>query len=288
VILAGTLFGVAAAIAWGAGDFAGGLATRRSSVVAALVAGQFFGAILAGAIFLAAREPMPPSNALMLGALAGLSGAVGLGSFYRALRDAPMGIAGPVVAVIGAGVPAVVSALRGERLDGLRLVGIVVALVAVVTSSMPASPPQQLPGEPRSARRGALVPVVAAGLGFAGFFLLMDASLAAGAGLWWAVLLARLCALAAVVAVGLVIRATMRVPRSVLPIVLIAGIGDVGGNAFFALANAEGPLSVAAVLSSLYPVTTLLLARVILGERLTNVQLVGVSLALVGIVLIST
>jgi drug/metabolite transporter (DMT)-like permease len=296
----GLLFGLASALSWGTGDFAGGLASRRASIIAALLGSQGFGLLFATLIFLVAREPAPVLGALGWAALAGLSGAVGLGSFYRAMRAGPMGIAAPVVAVVGAGIPALVGVVRGDVLDTPQLVGIGLALVAVAVVSIHAETPSR-DGEPpptdgakqnpeRSrgrARATAVAPMLVAGLGFAGFFLLIDQAAQAGAGIWWSVLAARVAALVAIVAVVLLFRLAARPARSDAPVLAVAGIGDVGGNAFFVLANAEGPLSVAAVVSSLYPVVTVLLARVLLGERLTKIQLVGVGLALAGIVLIS-
>ena len=297
---AGLLFGLASALCWGTGDFAGGLASRRASIAAALLGSQGFGLLFSALIFVVAREPTPALAALGWAGLAGLSGTVGLGSFYRAMRAGPMGIAAPVVAVVGAGIPAVVGVARGDALDTSQVVGIGLALIAVAVVSIhgeTTNSPNGVrgaheqpfhPGPSRHrARATAVAPMILAGLGFAGFFLLIDQATQTGAGIWWAVLVARAAALVAVVTVVVFFEVAARPARADAPVLAVAGIGDVGGNAFFVLANAEGPLSVAAVVSSLYPVVTVLLARVLLGERLTKFQLVGVALALAGIVLIS-
>jgi drug/metabolite transporter (DMT)-like permease len=128
---------------------------------------------------------------------------------------------------------------------------------------------------------------VCAGLGFAGFYLLMNEARGLGGELWWPVNAARATSLTGVLIVAGVTRARLIPPRDQVPLLVATGLGDLGGNTFFVQANAVGPLSIAAVVSSLYPVTTVLLARIVLGERLSRVQLAGVGLALVGIVLIT-
>ena len=290
----GLLFGLLSALSWGTSDFAGGLATRRSSVLATLLAGQGIGVVAAVVVLVFSAEKQGPAAALAWAAVAGLSGVTGLGSFYRAMATGTMGTVAPTVAVIGAGVPALVGVARGDALTAAQLVGIAAALASVAIVSRPS---EQDAAEARGAPVARSVPfIVLAGLGFAGFFLLMDQAADAGAGTWWSVVLGRTSAVAAVV--GALAWVRLRGTRAdnsgslaarfpPLTLVVLAGLGDVGGNAFFLLANAEGPLSIAAVVSSLYPVTTVLLASLFLRERLGRLQVVGVGLALAGIVLIA-
>jgi drug/metabolite transporter (DMT)-like permease len=281
-------FGLLSALSWGAGDFAGGLAARRLSVLMALAGGQTIG-LAAALVFLAfSGEAPPPVAALALASLAGLSGLFGLANLLRALATGPMGLVAPAVAVIGAGVPAVVGIVRGDVLSAVQIAGLVAALAAVTIASRPWDP-QAAPNSGPAAIAGSasLWLIVFAGLGFAGFYLLMNESRGLGGQLWWPVNAARATSLTGVLLVGLITRARLIPPRDQLPLLLATGLGDLGGNVFFVLANSVGPLSIAAVVSSLYPVTTVLLARVVLGERLSRIQLVGVGLALVGIVLIT-
>jgi len=285
LIVAGLLFGLASAVSWGAGDFAGGLASRRTSVLAALLAGQAVGLLTAGALLVASAELLPPLRALVWSGLAGLAGVVGLAALYGAMTRAPMGLVAPAVAVAGAGLAAVAGLLPGDVLTALQLCGLVAALAAVaVVSWRPAAGSR---AEVPTALAAALPLVVLAGFGFAAFFLLMDLAGADGARTWWPVVLARCTSVAAVGVAAAAARAPLVLGRGDIPIVAAAGLGDVGGNVFFVLANANGPLSLAAVTSSLYPVTTVLLAWIVLGERLRRLQLVGVALALAGLVLIA-
>jgi drug/metabolite transporter (DMT)-like permease len=220
-----------------------------------------------------------------------------------------MGLIAPLTALIGAGVPAAVGMIAGESVSTFSLVGIVVALIAVVLISLPSAPSDA--GERRALRIDVsdLPLVVVAGLGFAGFFLLLDRAVAAGGSIWWSLVFVRVAGLAMVlVAVAVVIgRASgpsvraraahvLGTPRlrlvpygmaGVIPLFALAGAGDFGGNAFFVLANEQDSLPVAVVLSSLYPVVTTALAVMFLHERLRPIQLVGVVLAIVGVTLIS-
>jgi drug/metabolite transporter (DMT)-like permease len=295
-------FGLLSALSWGAGDFAGGLAARRLSVLAALAGGQTVGLVAALCFLAFSREAMPSPSALGIASLAGLSGLVGLASFFRALASGPMGLVAPAVAVIGAGVPALVGIARGDDLSAVQIGGLVAALIAVTIASRPSEPGAGLEDQPgpdghravdsersrdRVDTRASLWLVVFAGLGFAGFYLMMNEARGLGAELWWPVSAARSTSLIGVLVVAAITRSRLIPPRAQVPLLLASGLGDLGGNTFFVLANAIGPLSIAAVTSSLYPVTTVLLARVVLGEKLSRLQLAGVGLALVGIVLIT-
>jgi drug/metabolite transporter (DMT)-like permease len=289
------------------------MASRRSSVVASLAAGQAVGFVAAVALLAGSSEAMPAPVALAWAVLAGASGVGGVGAFYLALSRATMGIVAPLTALIGAAVPAVIGIVAGEEVGGLRLVGLGVALAAVVLISLSGDRPGEVDTRARAARardtdavggterpfragarpsRGDAVLIVLAGLGFAGFFLGMDRAAAEGAESWWPILMVRMAGLSvvAVFVLSLVARRRpldLRVSRRVLPIYLVAGAGDLGGNVFFLFADAAGSLPVAVVVSSLYPVVTALLARSILAERLTRPQLAGVAAAVLGVGLIA-
>ncbi len=235
--------------------------------------------MLALGLALASGTPFPSPAAVGWALLAGAAGIVGLLAFYRGLATGAMSLVAPVAAVVGAGLPVAAGFAFGERLAAGQAVGIVAALAAVALVSRPSDGAS-------AGRRGTWLALFA-GLGFAVFFVGMDRAYVAGAGTWWPLPIART---ASVVITSLAVLATRRgghVLRAVSPIVVLSGVGDIAGNLGFMLARAQGPLGPAAVLGSLYPAVTVLLAWTFLDERLSRVHLAGVALAFAGIVLIA-
>jgi drug/metabolite transporter (DMT)-like permease len=267
-------------------------------VAAALGLGQLFGFLLALVVVVVSREPFPDPSFIPWAAAGGISGVVGLSAFYLALSRGTMGLVAPLTALIGATVPALVGIAAGETPGPVVATGMVVALAAVAVISLPEGSDRGRPslasfrtslGGARAAELGL---ILVAGLGFAGFFLGTAQARAVGGGVLWPLLAVRVSGLVlvwfgivALLATGTL--RTIRIRRSVLPMALLAGAGDTGGNLFFLLAIAQGTLPVAVVLSSLYPVQTTLLARFLLHERLSPLRLAGVALAVLGVVLIS-
>ena len=281
-----------AAVCWGAGDFCGGIAARLGGALVAAFTAQVVGLLLALGLLALAQEPTPPTAALALAALGGALGALGVGCFYLALSRGTMGLVAPLTALLAATIPALTGLARGDEVVPLVLVGMITALAAVVLISMPdrrlGSP--IMPSDHGSRAREWLL-IVGAGLGFGGFFLLIDASHDAGGAVWWPLFMVKSGGLAAVVVAAVVMVPLGRRPviilgSAVLLLGCLAGVGDLAGNLFFVLASGEGELSVVVVLSSLYPLSTALLARVFLHERLGPLRLAGVALALTGVVLI--
>ena len=239
---------------------------------------QSLGLAIALSVALVTRETFPAPLALGWAALAGVTGVLGLAAFYRALALDLMSLVAPLGAVTAAALPAVVGSLGGERLEPAQLAGITVALLAVLFLSWPRGAVRLTPDGLRLA--------LLAGLGFAGFYLASDRAQAAGAEAAWTLVAVRVAGLAAVA--PLLARARPRgVVRGLPRMVLLAGLGDAAGNLFFLTANLEGALSIAAVLSSLYPLTTVALAWLVLGERLDAVKVLGAVLAVLGVVLIA-
>jgi drug/metabolite transporter (DMT)-like permease len=240
---------------------------------------QLFGLAGALALIIVSREAAPVAAALAWGGAAGISGVVGLLGFYRALANGTMSLVAPVTSIIGAGIPALVGIVTGDVLSPLQVAGMACALAAVVIVSR---------GERHVDARSIDWPLVfLAGLGFAGFFIGIGRAHTLGGAMWWPLLAARLAPLALLIAGVVLLRRSIRVGATTLPLVGLSAFGDLGGNAFFLLAQSQGAFSVAVVLSSLYPVTTVLLAAVVLGERLKRGQAVGVLAALVGVALIA-
>ncbi|CAN5510955.1 hypothetical protein BH24CHL9_BH24CHL9_10760 [soil metagenome] len=215
-----------------------------------------------------------------------------MGCFYLALARGTMGLVAPLTALIAATIPAVVGIASGAHVAMLTLAGMLVAFVAVVLIALP----DRRLGTPvlatfHRSRLWEWALIVLAGLGFAGFFLAVDRSNLAGGEVWWTLVMVKVAGVAAVGLAGLVIvgvrRASRaRLLRAGLLVAFLAGVGDLGGNLFFVLASGMGDLAVIVVLSSLYPVSTAILARIVLHERLGPVRMAGVALAIGGVVLI--
>jgi drug/metabolite transporter (DMT)-like permease len=276
--LASVVFGLASAASWGAGDFSGGLATRRAPAAGVVIASQGVGIALLVVLALATGEAVPSAGQLGWAALAGANGAFGLLALYSALASGRMGIAAPISGVVGAVVPVLV----GMQIHGppgmIRLAGFALALVGVWLLSAAG-------GSAQGARSRELVLPFLAGVSFGLFLVFIHR--AGGAGILWPLTTARGTSIAVLVAIGLLTR-TLRLPgRPALALTALAGLLDTGGNAFFVLAARAGRLDVAGVLSSLYPAATVALACLLLGERLTGRQTAGAVATLVAIACVS-
>ena len=269
--------GLASAASWGAGDFSGGLASRRGSATGVVVASQGVGIALLVALATVTGEAAPTARPLAWAALAGANGAFGLLALYSALASGRMGIAAPVSGVVGAVVPVLVGAGVQGWPGALRLAGFALALVGVWLLTAAGD------GADQVGPRELTLPVLA-GVSFGLFLVFIHR--AGGSGILWPLTAARATSMGTLIAVGGVMR-TLRVPRSALGLTCLAGILDTGGNAFFVLAAQAGRLDVAGVLSSLYPASTVLLACLTLGERLTRRQTAGAVATLVAIACVS-
>lgn len=275
--LLGALFGLAAAASWGAGDFSGGLAARRSHAYMVVIVSGFVGLLLLIGLALLLGEPLSSLPDLTWGGAAGIAGAIGLVALYHGLAVGRMGIVAPVTAVVTATVPLFVGLFLEGIPAGLQLLGFGLALVAVWLFS-------QTGDETGIQVRELHLPLVA-GLGFA-FFLVVIGRVSQTAILW--PLAAARLASTSVLLIVVVATDQGRTPAiKQLPLMALVGILDTGGNALYALAAQVGRLDAAAILSSLYPGATVLLARFLLQERLTRQQWLGVVAALVAVVLIA-
>jgi drug/metabolite transporter (DMT)-like permease len=268
-------FGLLSALIWGAGDFCGGLATRRARPFSVVFVAEISGAVLLLLAALVFGQPLPQGVDLLWSGAAGLAGAVGLLGLYTALSRGHMGIVAPISAVIAALVPIAAGALLEGLPNTTQLAGFAVALAAVWLLSSGGTHGISL----RELRLALL-----AGLGFGFYFVLIDR--AAPASGFWNLTFARTFATVVLLALMLAMRHPLFPPRDVLPLNILNGALDAGGNLFFVLAATAGRLDVASVLASLYPGATVLLAWLLLGERLNRPQAVGVAAALLAIVLI--
>ncbi|MFZ4849801.1 MAG: EamA family transporter [Caldilinea sp.] len=271
------LLGVLAALSWGGGDFCGGLAARRTDVYSVVLVAEVAGALLLGGLALLYQEAWPALPSLWWASAGGLVGAVGLLALYRALATGHMGIVAPLTAVIAGATPVVFGVATEGWPELWQLGGFVTALLAVWLLAGTGG---------QSLHRVEVVYTLVAGLSFGTYFILIDRATSDGT-LFWKLAAARLLgALLLLAALG-VMRRPFRTTRAVLPLNLLGGLLDAGGNLFFALAAVAGRLDVAAILSSLYPGTTVLLAWALLGQRLNRPQLLGVAAALAAILLIA-
>jgi drug/metabolite transporter (DMT)-like permease len=281
------LVALGSSVLYGAADFLGGLASKRASTAWVVSISQAAGLIVLLAVLglLPAADPEPSD--LLWGAGAGLAGTLGVGLLYRALAIGTMGVVAPITAVCAVVLPVLVSIGRGEQAPPMTLGGIGLALVAIVLVS------QQGPAAPEvaAARRGhgglprgvphALLSGVAIGV----FFVVL-AEARPQSGLW-PLVGARAAAVPACLAVGALGGSSLRqTPRSAVITAAGAGIVDMTANVLYLLASRMGSLAVVVTLSSLYPASTVALARTVLGERLHRTQVVGVLCALVAVALI--
>jgi drug/metabolite transporter (DMT)-like permease len=275
-----TLLAGLSALMYGAGDFCGGLASRRMPLFTVLVFSQLVGLLVAVAAALAFGQRLPAAADVLWGAAAGVFGAAGLAALYRALATTLVAVASPVAAVTGAAIPVLMGLALGERPGVLAWAGIGVAVSAIVLlAAGPAEHARKV-----IAGRAALLGA-AAGVGFGMFFFSISRT-SSSSGLW-PLAAARCATITLVVLAAVLTRRSLRPGRTGFSIALLSGALDMGANIAFLLASRIGLLSVTAVVTSLYPGPTVLLAMLVFRERLTAPRVLGLALALAGVALIS-
>ncbi|RAY14756.1 hypothetical protein DPM19_13515 [Actinomadura craniellae] len=280
-----TILALGAALSYGVADFLGGAGARRIGALRMLLLSLPLGLLTLLLAALAAGGGATPQG-LAWGAAAGLAGGLGFITFYRALAIGPMSVIAPVSALTSAVLPVAVGTLDGERLNAGVLAGVVLCVVAIGLVSM------EGPGEEASPRAaGGFVMALLSGAGFGVFFVLLERA-GDDTGLW-PLVTARSAGFAAVLLAVLAIRLGGRrlgggpVTGGVLLLALGAGVLDATANALYFVAVHAGMLSLAAVLTSLYPAVTVLLARVVFSERLRAVQRIGLAVAAAGVALVT-
>ncbi len=272
----GVLFGVGSAAAWGTGDFAGGLAARRAGGMLVTGGAQVvgFGILL---VTVLALRPAPPAIAtIVLGALGGVAGGLGLAALYRGLGMGAMGLVSAISGVGGVLIPLSVGVLLwGNSIHPLQLAGVGFALAAVAAASGATT---------RGVSRNALLLAVVAAVGFGFWFVFLDR--ASEHDQLWALVASRASASLLVGGLAL-LRSKPTAFRPVARLIGLAGLMDVAANGMVVLSFATVPVGIAAALSGTYPLATMLLARTLLHEALPRLGVAAVALAVAGIVLIS-
>jgi drug/metabolite transporter (DMT)-like permease len=274
--LLAALFALSAATAWGSGDFTGGLASRRIGPFPTVLISYTIGLLALVMVALARFEMLPSLADLLWGTLAGLFGLAGLGCLLRGFATGRMGIVAPVSAVLATAIPVLFAAFTEGLPRALQFLGFGLALAGIWLFSRP---------EPLGGRPAGLGMALLAGLGFGTFFTAL--SQVGPTAVFWPLAAGRLAACGLMVVIALITRRPLIPPRAPLGLLALAGILDVGGNLFFLLATQSGRLDVAAVLGSLYPAVTALLAWLVAREHITRLQVMGVVAAILAIVLIT-
>jgi drug/metabolite transporter (DMT)-like permease len=278
--LLSAVYGLLAALSWGSGDFAGGLASRKTGPWRTVLYGEAIGLVLLFVVIAANPEPLPDTLTWFYAILAGALGTLGLMCLYMAMTQGKMSIAAPVSALLAAGLPVLVGAFTEGLVDLLTFLGFATALAAVWFVSQGDGDVKSLLNHLADLR----LPLLA-GLGFGAYFVTMN--VATRDATYWPMVAGRASGLAIIFVFILLRRDGWAVQREAWPILGVNGVLDVGGNFFYILAGQTGRMDVAAVLASLFPATTVLLARIVLGERLSRRQAFGVALALLAILLLT-
>jgi drug/metabolite transporter (DMT)-like permease len=275
--VAAVVLALAAAGSWGIADFVAGFQARRRPVLVVIAYSIPSGFLVLGSILLIRFQAPPSGEPILYAALAGVAGAVGIAAFYRGLAVGTMGVVAPISALAPL-VPLAVGLSRGERPSTLQLIGICIALVGVALAGW-----EPAGGGSRIALGVGFALLAAACFGLA----LLGIDAASGDDPYWAATIVRAStAVVTMVAVAAVRPPLRTTARSVLPLLLI-GIFDASATMAFAVASTRGLVAVVAVVGSLYPVVIVVLARLVLRERLSRPQLAGAGSALGGVALIS-
>jgi drug/metabolite transporter (DMT)-like permease len=274
------VLGLAASLSWGVADFLGGIQSRRMPVVAVVLGSQLAGLLLAASVVAIRGEAPPGGDFALYAALSSVGGIIGLTAFYKALSIGAMGVVAPLAST-GAVIPVGVGIATGDRPSAVQGVGVAVAICGVILASREAGEEAK---ESRAVSRGAGFALISA-VGFGCFFLAIDR--ASDDDVLWAVAVNRTVSVTLLGLALLAIRPKLGIKPADMRTLAIVGVLDIAANGLFALAATKGLVSVVAVLSSLYPVITVILARVVLKERLAAVQRIGAFTALAGVAQIS-
>lgn len=281
-----SLFALMAAAIYGAADFLGGTVAKRATTLAAVIATQGAGLVLLLLGTPLMLDATVTTNDVTFGALAGLTGSIGVGLLYRGLAMGPMSVVAPITAVCAVVIPLIAGLMFGEHLTPAAAFGVALAIVAVVLlgQDAPANSPSHEP--PRSAAQvtQAVRIALASGVAIGGFFVCLGQT-QAPAGLW-PLAVSRSVSVTLFLTMALMRKEQWKIPAVAITPAIGCGALDMIANGLYLVAVRQGQLSLVATLASLYPASTVLLARYVLGERLGRLQWLGVATAVAAIVLI--
>jgi uncharacterized membrane protein len=276
------IFGLCAALGWGAGDFTGGLASRKTGAYRAVFYGEVIGIVFLFFILGVTSEPVPNLKVWLLSMVAGAVGTFGLILLYRAMTIGLMSVAAPVSALLAATLPVLVGIFKEGVPNTSTIFGFGFALFAIWMISQSNGGVTDILAHLEDLK----LPLLA-GIGFGSYFILMHEATSTGATVW-PMVASRSGGILLISAYMLIARVSWKVEdTSAWPLLTLNGLLDILGNIFFILAGQTGRLDVAAVLSSLFPGATVMLAWIFLKERLTRNQWIGVASALIAIVLMT-
>ena len=264
--MAAVLYAICASLCWGTADFAAGLKSRRIGVLPTLAWVEGSGLLWIAIVILATAEPLPDGRTIVYAVLAGASGFLGLGVFYKALSIGTMSIVAPISAT-SVLLPVIVGLATGDTLTAVIAAGLVVTVFGVLLASREEVAEVEQRGPNRPAVLLALV--------------------AADGSVLWLLAIGRVAACPVIIALALHRRQTLRFPRREAGQLVAIGAVDLTATGLYGIATTKGALSIVAVVGSLYPVVTVLLARGVLAERITRIQTAGITLALAGVALVS-
>jgi drug/metabolite transporter (DMT)-like permease len=271
-------FGFLSAMSWGAGDFSGGLASRKLGAYRAVLYADFFGLVLLGIALGAYREVIPSTTVFIYSIIGGALGSFGLLFLYYSLAKGQMSIAAPVSALSAALLPVFVGAMTEGLPKWSQMFGFGLALLAIWLISSGN-------GNFRLENLADLRLPILAGIGFGSYFIFIHYATQQTDTVFWPMVASRLAGTVLLLLVVLARRESLAVPRDAWTVVFFNATLDVGGNFFYILASRLGRLDVAAVLSSLYPGSTVLLAWILLKEHISFQQWIGIAAALIAIIL---
>jgi drug/metabolite transporter (DMT)-like permease len=274
--LIAALFALTAAVSWGSGDFANGVASRKIGAFRSLLLSLSIGLLAMAVLVAASGEPLPQLTDIFWGVVGGLFGLTGFIFLMQGFVKGRMSIVAPVSAVLAPVVPVLISVLTLGLPGVFQLAGFALALVSIWMLSS---------GSADEGRPSGIGYALLAGLGFGIFFATLD-QISEGV-VFWPLLASRFVASSVLAVYLLVSRQPLIVAKTPWKVLITAGILDVGGNVFFLQAVQTGRLDIASVLVSLYPAVTVLLATLIVKERLNRLQMIGVVLAVTAIALIT-
>jgi len=270
-------FGVGASIFWGAADFSGGYATKMNNVFSVTFISQVFGTLLFLTLGFLSQESYPDNNSILLGLIAGIFGGTGVAIFYQALSEGRMGIVAPVSAVTTTLIPIIIGSFIDGRLQTVQYFSILLIIVSIWLVS--------IDDVEKTISIALLKLPILSGINFGLFFVFVK--LASETTVYFPMVAARIASMTILFSFGIITNKKSMFKITNWYVIIIAGIADALGNTFFVFSARFGRLDIASALAGLYPITTVVLAIMILKEKIHKLQTMGILIAISGIILLN-